>query len=33
MVKTGTVKDIEYGTYIASYPVGEMNGKDKINEK
>ncbi|MDR0557909.1 MAG: PH domain-containing protein [Treponema sp.] len=32
-VSTGSVKDIEYGAYITSYPVGEMNGKDKANKK
>ncbi|MDR0375531.1 MAG: PH domain-containing protein [Treponema sp.] len=32
-VKTEIVKDIEYGAYITSYPMGEMNGKDKTNEK
>jgi uncharacterized membrane protein YdbT with pleckstrin-like domain len=32
-VKTGIVKDVEYGTYITSYPVGEMNGKDKTNKE
>ncbi|MDR2447097.1 MAG: PH domain-containing protein [Treponema sp.] len=32
-VKTEIVKDVEYGAYITSYPVGEMNGKDKANEE
>lgn len=32
-VRTKVVKDVEYGAYITSYPVGEMNGKDKANEE